>query len=52
MDNLKVFVIYLFVCLKSVVGNVNQFLELYGASVRHMLAQNSDMYTEIYICQM
>lgn len=40
------------VCLKPLVGNMNQYLQLYGASVRHMLAQNSKMYTEIYICQM
>jgi len=52
MDNVKVFVIYLFLCLKSVVGKVNQFLQLYGASVRHMVAQNSEMYTEMYFCQM
>ena len=35
MDNVKVCVlrVYLLVCLKSVVGNMNQYLQLYGTSI-------------------
>jgi len=51
MNNVKVFVIYLFVCLKFVVGNMNKYLQLCGVLGIYWL-KIQICSTEIYICKM